>query len=129
MAYVYSKVDDLEGEKKVGTHECVALVQHYTNAGPANGWQQGESVFGNQLIKKGTAIATFKNGRYPNGKHGNHAAFFVRQGMNGFFVMDQWKGANKLHISERFLESRGKSKDGTFKNPSNNADAFFVIEH
>jgi hypothetical protein len=47
----------------------VALVQYYTNAGPANGWQQGESVLGNQLIKKGTAIATFKNGRYPNVKH------------------------------------------------------------
>ncbi|MBV7538937.1 BPSL0067 family protein [Duganella sp. sic0402] len=128
MAYVYTKVDDLEGGKKVGTHECVALVQHFANTGPANGWRQGAEIIGNHMIKKGTAIATFKNGRYPNAKHGNHAAFFVRQGMKGFYVMDQWKGKSKPYICERFLESRGKNKNGTFKDPSNNADAFFVIE-
>ncbi|ELX11106.1 hypothetical protein Jab_2c32090 [Janthinobacterium sp. HH01] len=42
--------------------------------------------------------------------------------------MDQWKGPKKPHISERFLQSEGKNKNGTFKDPSNNADAFFVIE-
>ncbi|MRX08436.1 BPSL0067 family protein [Pseudoduganella sp. FT25W] len=129
MSYVYSKVDDLEGEKKVGTHQCVALVQHYTNAGPASGWRQGEAVFGNHLIRKGTAIATFNKGRYPNQKHGNHAAFFVRQAVDGIYVMDQWKDGRKTSISERFLESLGKNKDGSFKDPSNNADAFYVIEH
>jgi len=69
MSYVYAKVDDLEGGAKVGTHQCVVLIQHCTDAGPANGWRQGEAVFGNQMIRKGTAIATFKNGRYPNQKH------------------------------------------------------------
>lgn len=129
MAYVYSKVDGLEGEEKVKTQECVALIQHYTDAGPANGWRQGEAVFGNQMVRKGTAIATFKKGRYPNQKHGNHAAFFLRQAVNGIYVMDQWRDKSKPKISERFLESLGTRKDGTFKNPSNNADAFFVIEH
>nr|WP_286159349.1 BPSL0067 family protein [Janthinobacterium sp. HH01] len=83
MPYTYSKVDDLEGEERVGTHQCVALVQHYTSAGPTVGWTQGEAVLGNQLVKKGTAIATFVKGRYPNHSHGNHAALFVRQGTNG----------------------------------------------
>ena len=73
MPYVYSKVDKLEDSAKVGTHQCVALIQHYTDAGPTSGWRQGEAVFGNQMMLKGTAIATFKNGRYPNQKHGNHA--------------------------------------------------------
>lgn len=129
MSYVYSKVDALEGTAKVGTHQCVVLIQHYTDAGPASGWRQGEAVFGNPMIRKGTAIATFKNGRYPNQKHGNHAAFFLRQAINGIYVMDQWKDKKKPQVSERFLESQGRNKDGTFKNPSNNADAFFVIEH
>ncbi|MRW93317.1 BPSL0067 family protein [Duganella sp. FT80W] len=129
MPYVYSKVDNLEGSSKVGTHQCVVLIQHYTDAGPASGWRQGEAVFGNQMIRKGTAIATFKNGRYPNEKHGNHAAFFLRQAINGIYVMDQWSDKKKPRISARFLESQGTNKDGSFKNPSNNADAFFVIEH
>jgi len=119
----------LKGSAKVGTHQCVVLIQHYTDAGPASGWRQGEAVFGNPMIRKGTAIATFKEGRYPNAKHGNHAAFFLRQGINGIYVMDQWKSERKQHVSERFLESLGKNKDGSFKKPSNNADAFFVIEH
>ncbi|MYM69828.1 BPSL0067 family protein [Pseudoduganella sp. FT55W] len=129
MPYVYSKVDALEGSAKVGTHQCVVLIQHYTDAGPASGWRQGEAAFGNPMIRKGTAIATFKDGRYPNAKHGNHAAFFLRQGINGIYVMDQWNSERKPHVSERFLESLGKNKDGSFKKPSNNADAFFVIEH
>lgn len=129
MSYVYSKVDALEDTAKVGTHQCVVLIQHYTDAGPASGWRQGDAVFGNQMIRKGTAIATFKNGRYPNQKHGNHAAFFLRQAINGIYVMDQWKDKKKPRVSERFLESQGRNKDGSFKNPSDNADAFFVIEH
>ena len=129
MPYVYSKVDSLEGEDKVGTHQCAVLIQRYTDAGPAHGWRQGEAVFGNPMVKKGTAIATFKNGRYPNQKHGNHVAFFLRQATNGIFIMDQWNHKNKPKISERFIESLGTYKDGSFKNPSNNADAFSVIEH
>jgi hypothetical protein len=129
MSYVYSKVDDLNGEDKVGTHQCVALVQKYTSAGPTSGWRQGEAVLGNQLLRKGTAIATFVNGRYPNHRHGNHAALFLRQAPNGIYVMDQWVGGKRKHIEEHFLPSRGKNKDGSFKNPSNNADAYFVIEY
>jgi len=129
MSYVYPRVDSLEGQAKVGTHECVALIQYYTNAGNTGGWRQGDTVFGNHMIRKGTAIATFKNGRYANRNHGNHAAFFLRQGINGIYVMDQWRGERKPRISERFLEALGTNRDGSFKNPSNNADAFFIIEH
>ena len=128
MSYVYTQVDELKGADKVGTHQCVALVQYYTDAGPTSGWRQGEAVLGNAMLRKGTAIATFVDGRYPNHPHGNHAALYVRQGLNGIYVMDQWVDANRTHIEEHFLPSRGKNKDGTFKNPSNNADAFFVIE-
>jgi hypothetical protein len=34
MSYVYSGVRKLEKEAKVGDHECVALICHYTKAPP-----------------------------------------------------------------------------------------------
>ncbi|WP_296001779.1 BPSL0067 family protein [Rugamonas sp.] len=128
MNYVYSGVDDLKGKPKVGTQECVALIRRYTNAGPTALWRRGPDVAGNLAVSKGTAIATFVNGRYLSLSHGNHAAFFVRQGLGGIYIMDQWRSKNKKSISEHFIKSKGMNADGTFKDPSNNADAFSVIE-
>ncbi len=76
----------------------------------------------------GTAIATFENGRYPNRPRGNHAAFFLRHGPNGFWVIDQWRGDGKPLITARYLQSRGTTRDGAYSRPSDNAVAFSVIE-
>lgn len=128
MSYVYRNVSGLVGEKIVGGGQCVELVREYTDAGATPGWREGEIVVGNDLLAKGTAIATFVKGRYPNRPHGNHAAFFIRQGINGIYVVDQWRSKDKVEIGERFIKSKGKNADGSFKDPSNNADAFSVIE-
>ena len=40
-------------------------------------------------------------------------------------VMDQWAG--KKTISSRLMRFKGKNKDGTYPDPSNNADALSVI--
>jgi hypothetical protein len=128
MPYVYSKVDELEKSKMVGSHQCVALVQEYAGAPVTLAWQQGEVVVGNASLKKGTAIATFVNGKYPNNRHGNHAALFLRQGINGIYIMDQWKGKDGGLVGARFIRSRGKNKAGKYINASDNADAFYVIE-
>lgn len=77
MSYIYSDVSDLENKPKVGTLQCVALIRHYTNAPPSSAWKQGAAVMDNSTIRKGTAIATFIKGRYPNMATGNHAAFFM----------------------------------------------------
>ncbi|MBB3122280.1 BPSL0067 family protein [Pseudoduganella violacea] len=66
MSYTYTKVDDLENSEMVGNHQCVALVRQYAGAPATIAWKQGTAVFGNRLLKKGTAIATFVNGRYAN---------------------------------------------------------------
>ncbi|HEY1150641.1 MAG TPA: BPSL0067 family protein [Pseudoduganella sp.] len=42
--------------------------------------------------------------------------------------MDQWKGKKAATISKRFIQSLGRDKQGNFIRPSNNADAFSVIE-
>lgn len=128
MSYVYPKAADLDGQPVVGTRQCVALVQEYAGAPITANWRQGESVIGNRMLKTGTAIATFVNGRYPNRAHGNHAALYVRQAANGIYIVDQWKADKKIEISVRIIRSLGKDKKGNFINPSDNADAFFVIE-
>ena len=111
-------------EEPVGSGQCAALPEYYTRIGKSAGWREGDKVKGNKTIKKGTAIATFVNGRYPNEEHGNHAALYVSQDTNAIKVVDQWTG--KLP-GERDLPFLG-SKDGTYVDPSNNGDAFSIIE-
>jgi hypothetical protein len=134
MAFVYSKVASLKDKDKVGTNQCVALVQFYAAGVPhTSKWREGEAVLGNSRVQAGTAIATFVKGRYLSKPHGNHAAFFLRQGADGFWVMDQWRdkpGGNVRPISERFIKSlhRSQNTDGSWPQASDNADAFAVIE-
>ena len=109
MPYVYPKVDDLDGHALVGTAQCVVLVQTFSAAPRAAGWKQGVSVRGNLLLAKGTAIATFADGVYKNKSHGNHAALYLSQDQGGIWVMDQWKGPNKLKVSKHYLQFKGTS--------------------
>jgi hypothetical protein len=82
-------------------------------------------------IAKGTAIATFVNGRFISG-HG-HAAFY-----NGYFydnigdlrisVIEQYKGTYPTNgVKERPLPNEGKDADGNWSNRSNNGRAFSII--
>jgi hypothetical protein len=130
MPYVYSDVDNLNNKPKVGTKQCVALLQHYVRGMPVTAtWQQGDDVIQNLQVAKGTAIATFVNGRYPNHPHGNHAAFFLRQDAGGIWIMDQWSdNAKKPLISSRYLRRKGKDRNGNFVDPGNNADAYSIIK-
>jgi hypothetical protein len=129
MSYVYPKVDDLEGTAKVGTKECAVLVQYYAKAPPTTSWKPGADVLGSPPVAKGTAIATFVNGAYPNKGNGNHAALYISRDAAGIYVMDQWSNdVTKPKVSKRYLRKKGKNPDGTFVDPSNNAEAFSVIE-
>jgi hypothetical protein len=129
MAYIYSSVDSLEGTAKVGTKHCVVLVQHYANAPRTSQWTEGAKVKGNTTIVKGTAIATFVGGVYPNNSTGNHAALYISQDETGIWVMDQWKDDDsKPTVSKRRLRFKGANADGSYKDPSNNGDAFSIIE-
>lgn len=128
MPHVYAEAGTLQRAPKIGNGDCVALVRGIgpLTTRPTFSWREGEKVLGNASIRPGTAIATFVRGRYPNKATGNHAAFFLRQGINGTWVIDQYKG--KKRIESRFLPAQGKNKDGSYHDPSNNADAFSVIE-
>lgn len=107
MSYIYTKVDELERTAMVGNHQCVALVRHFAGAPATLGWRQGDAVRGNHMLRKGTAIATFINGRYANHHTGNHAALYWGQTPDGILVMDQWANKRFGTISSRVLRSKG----------------------
>jgi len=81
----------------VGTGECVALIQHYVSGiGLTKTWVPGPRVadLSESALPAGTVIATFWNGKYPNKKTGNHAAFYLSHSTKGIKVVEQWHGAS-----------------------------------
>jgi hypothetical protein len=129
MLYIYPKVDDLEGTEKVGSKQCVALLQHYAKLSRTALWKEGKAVFENMVVAKGTAIATFVDGKYGSLPTGNHAAFYIAQDHGGIWIMDQWLSDEKKPlVSKRYLRKQGKWKNGQYIDPSNNANAYSVIE-
>ncbi len=77
-------------DKVVGDGECVAFVKECSGAPVTTKWVPGVKVKDND-VASGTAIATFKDGKYPSQK-GYHAAIFVSKDDKGIVVWDQWKG-------------------------------------
>lgn len=126
--YVYANVDDLEGQPLVSLKSCASLIQWYTKPGLARTWTEGVAVKGNTTIAKGTAVATFVDGKYENLPHGNHAAFYISQDATGVKVMDQWADdPKKPTISSRVMRFKGKDRHGKFIDASNNGDALSII--
>ena len=120
------KVEQLEGAAPVGNHQCAALVQHSQPIGLTSRWREGVKVRGNgHLIKKGTAVATFEDGFYPNRAYDNHVAYYISQDGKGIKVMDQWSG--KGSVSSRVMRFKGTKANGFHLDPSNNGDALSVI--
>lgn len=133
MPYVYKEVTALQGHAPVGNGDCVALAKDLTpglKGFPTSAWRAGAAVTGSTNLARGTAIATFERGRYPNKTTGNHAAFFLAYGGKGIWVMDQWKNdpINKPGVSRRYIPLGLTKKDGSIREPSNAAQAFYVIE-
>lgn len=122
----------LEGRPHAGSGSCIEIVKQLVpglKGLPTSAWRQGARVLDTSSLLPGTAIATFENGRYPNRDHGNHAAIFVAYGGKAIWVMDQWKNdPRKPWISMRLIPPGRTRKDGTLIDPSNSAQAFYVIE-
>ena len=103
--------------KSLGNGECVDLVKLCSNAPLTRYWKPGKKVFGNDL-PPGTAIATFRKGKYPN-KSGYHAAIYSHQDENGIYAWDQWQG-QAVHL--RYIKARQSHKKA-----GNNASKYRVI--
>jgi hypothetical protein len=121
--------------------QCVGLVKYYGVDGNGNKcpstkeWQQGSSVSpaiassvtgAQEGIQRGTAIATFKDGKYPSHAHGNHACFFIesQKDGSGFLVLEQHVKPFPDKIQLRVIKYKGEPKDGTIQ--SDNGDCYSV---
>jgi hypothetical protein len=112
-------IETIIGKPLVGNGECVALVQEYSDVGHTSTWVKGAKITKTSYPSKGTAIATFEDGKYPNRSTGNHAAFFYAMTTTGMEVVDQWKSLKAVQKRTiRFTEKGG----------SNDAGAFSVIQ-
>lgn len=129
--FIRKNVDALKGKPLVGSGQCAAIVQYKLfdtgRIGYTKAWRQGASVKGNFNLARGTAIATFVDGKYPNKSHGNHVALYLSQNSSGIQVMDQWSTSKSQKVGSRTLPFQGKKPNGLFKDSSNNGDAFSVI--
>lgn len=135
MPSVYKDVDKLKGQSWIDGGNCVSLIKEYApglKGQSTLAWREGERVMDARNLARGTAIATFENGRYPrrDAGRGNHAAFFLWRVQGGIYIMDQYTYGTRKEpiVDSRFVPALGKNTDGTYENPSNNADAFSVIE-
>jgi hypothetical protein len=136
MAYMISGANRLIGKPIVGDGSCALLVQQIAKLPNHRFWRQGVRAVEQQNIWPGTAIATFENGVYANDKTGNHVAFFLRFGRRNsdgtaasIWIVEQYHGLKRIQQREISRHGQVDSKWGKrWKNPSNNADAFYVIE-
>lgn len=122
-----------------GNGECVALVQKYLpSIGHTTTRKAGARVveLGSNDIRIGTGIGTMEDGKWPGKPHDNHVGIFggvnsrnVTTGrMMSFVLVEQYRAHGVTRIQARVICSKGQSDNGRYIDPSNNADAFFVIE-
>lgn len=106
-----------------GHTECVEFIKQTLGAPSTSVWHEGKKVAqGDLTISVGTAIATFVNGKYPQGgSTGKHAAIYLRQTPEGILVLDQFRRQGRVlpRIIPWVPRSPGASNDG---------NAFSVIE-
>ncbi|TXL70879.1 BPSL0067 family protein [Vineibacter terrae] len=119
--WVIKGFEKLEG-RVVGSGQCPGIVQSFGGLPLTAQWFEGPKVRGNPYIPYGTAVATFKSGRYANQKHGNHVAIYISQNPDkGVLVFDQWTNRPAGYRYMKFLDG-----DGTL-DPSNNGAALSII--
>lgn len=131
MPYVITDLSLIENKPVFGNGDCVTLIKMMVPGlidRPTSHWREGKKVLGSTGIARGTAIATFENGRYPNRPRGNHAAIFVAYAGASIWVIDQWIGPRKTVADKRLIRIGLRRADGSFLEPSNASDAFSVIE-
>lgn len=121
MPFIAPNPDHYVG-RKLGSGQCVALAQRAAQAPSTGTWMQGANVMRSAqgAIAKGTVIATMVDGQYPNHASGNHVALYLSHDATGIQVLDQWLG-QPVHY--RTIHPHGGNG-----NPSNDADAFYVVE-
>ncbi|HYC05601.1 MAG TPA: BPSL0067 family protein [Azospirillaceae bacterium] len=129
----YANPDFRKQTAPVDTGQCVALVQKAAKMPLTKHWKAGVSLQERPEIPPGTVIATMVDGKYPNERTGNHAAYFVRyetQGdREGIIIYDQYIDRDTGKVvgpRERFIAFQPYDPEKK-QNRSNNASAYSVV--
>jgi hypothetical protein len=127
MPYILKfKEDAVLGPKKYvnakGNTECVEFVRQATGAPDSKSWKPGIRVkeASSTAIPRGTAIATFDGGAYPNDGLGKHAAIYLEHDEKRILVLDQWNAQGEVKKRPIWFDRPKASR-------SNNGDTFYVI--
>ena len=126
MPYICPNLRSLEEQAVVDGGSCVALIRAKVPGlrGTApSGWRQGAAVMGEVRVARGTAIATFEDGRFANRAGFDHAAIFLAYASTGVWVLEQRAGNSGATVQRTFIPA---AQPGA--NPSKAAAAFSVIE-
>ncbi|WP_185969770.1 MULTISPECIES: BPSL0067 family protein [Rhizobium] len=108
-----------------GNTECVEFVRQATGAPQTASWHPGRRVMecGSDEIARGTAIATFADGKYNvTDDLGQHAAIYLSHSEAGIEVLDQWNKQGE--VRQRTIRT-GQS---VTRRRSNRAECFYIIE-
>jgi predicted outer membrane protein len=96
-AYIGHRFTDAKGNT-----ECVEFIKQALGAPPSSSWRLGRRITRladgqSDPVERGTAIATFVNGQYPQRwKTGIHAALYLGQNAAGIQVLDQWRAQGRV---------------------------------
>ena len=110
-----------------GHTECVEFILQTLDGPGTPDWRAGRKIVplepgAPDPVAKGTAIATFVGGVYPQaGNTGKHAAIYLGQNSEGIQVLDQWRAQGR--VLQRTIPWKPR-RPGL----SNDGKAFSVIE-
>jgi hypothetical protein len=131
MAYVLDNPESHIGKaykNAKGNTECVEFIAQTLNTPLTSAWKEGKKVKGDTSIISGTAIATFKNGVYPQtGNSGKHAAIYLSQSATGIVVVDQWRSQGEVKKRTIKFKTDAQRQQANYT-VSNDGEAFSVIE-
>jgi hypothetical protein len=133
MPFLYPLAAKLAGTPLIGEGECVELIKAYVPGLigiSTTQWREGANVMATRNIKRGTAIATFFDGKFPRKDTGQHAAIFLSYaGATSFWAIEQHKKSGTIVLRRIEIPRHGQRRpNGTYPNASNNALAFSAIE-
>ena len=116
MPHMYMEVDKLKNQPRVGSSTCVDIIKLLVPGligRSTQTWKEGANVMeafkAGRSIPRGTAIATFENGRYPQrcqtGYEGSchHAALLLSVMPGGIWILDQYIAKERPNMQMRFI--------------------------
>ncbi len=131
MPYICPNLRSVEESAVFDDGDCVALIRAIVpglRGTGHSGWRQGAPVVGDARIARGTAIATFDDGRFFNRSGFDHAAIFLDYAGAGIWVLEQREGNDSVTVQRRFIPTGQAGNAGDFAAPADAAAAFSVIE-